>query len=1418
MSFNNCFYRVVASLLLVGALHGAAPAARVIFDGVPPEGILTRADRLMVTTTGTLVSRKVPPVKSQSDTYLFAVPEGPLELVVNRLQLRNTRTGELRDSLPGEPRDKAVFDAGKRQFKLDPFGQFRGVRAARLQISTARPFTDSGEQLEIAGYEAEVRWPEPGAPPASTDSAVAGGLYREMLDATLAYPPALEAFAAPDSASPHPGPTAWQPAAEGSPGMPWLRFAVKDDDLYRIDADWLRKAGVALGELTPGDIQIVREGVAVPGLALPDAKRPFADGGRLVFHASGSDSSETAEATYFLGRRPQPVPMAAMETAPPPNGDIREAVVYTRRHVAEQDNQFETRMGAFLSIREMDWLWGPLGVAKPLVTPFALPGLSDGGTTATVRLYYGEGPFPAGARLTAKIGGSQILDAEIKAARRDYEFAIPAGAVSREGNQLEFQLSAKAEPESKVLLDQIAFDYRSFPSADAGRLDFAFSPLATEVGGTTGLRAVGFSDFVLAVDVTDPAKPMLYSPEKSEGAVRIVGAMGPTTRILLRDRDAVMLAPDGRPAAATDLASRSQSADALIVYHNLFGKEATRLAESLREEGIGVKLIDVETIYNAYSYGDTSSTAIRNFLAVAVNEWAGRRPAAAILIGDSTSDGRGEARNGLPNHMPIPLMVSTQGQAKEFCSDSVYTWLRGEDQAADIILARISPSVPEEAAATVANIVRYRAAQDTPQDWAGRVVTLVDSGEFRVPVEQAFRPGLFGGYENRFVHAEDFAWEDNYYLPEHLIRRVEDSKVSPLLTAEIENAFNKGAAVVSFFGHGAPNLWSNQRFWFGGGTPNSDIPRLRNGERMPLVTSFTCNNAVVDYPLEPWNICIAEDFMRHEGKGAIGCFMPSGPGFLASHRVMAEGFSNAMSRARVRSQGVLAELTRTYYQAKQNPDDHSRMFLFLGDPFLRLPPPTGPGGDYRRERDATLSAEGGAVVIRELNAQGTPEEKKLAGLRRWALTLENQLSVPAEATLEGTLTSAEGEVVARRVLKLDIPAFETAHATMELEVPGPGAYKFRAEIPHESGAWERPRMPSRIAGEFLVVPGTERGIRIAPATFALSESTAGRQAAHLQFTIFNEGTEPASARMEGTIRRNGEPVHEFANDYRRYNTGQTALISQELPLGMEFPEPLDVEVRLRHLGDEGPGEEYARWEWRIDAGSLPDIAVVPDSVRVSPLPQADGLTVFVEAIVENRGGATSPPFSCALFKAEDIELKESLRNVTGPDAVAVEPLAPGERRAVRLRWDPSKNAGRYEIALRTDSGRVVPEPDKANNRVTIPMQVRTKSRLYIGDIAMKPGATPNEFLLSGIVGNSGETDARRVAVFFFRSPEQSNATRIGEVLLDRVPAGGTATATMKWVVDPMREDVTKLKPSFAAALKGSLMRISSIAEPEAAAP
>lgn len=1397
------------ALLILLTLFFLARAGAVLTD-YPADSLVT-IPREMESTPGSVTIRHyAPPAEDENDVYLIPYSGKSLRFDPISYTVRNRNTGEL---IEGDNLRRFKHN----HLRAKHFGYFRQLPVARVEVLRENPYRVKNQNFEIAAYEIVLNF-EPMEDSPLIDAAFNEGPYAEFCRAALGE---IEKFAKTFEQSPREGPNAWIPP-NGS-----LSFPVSDDGLYSIDGGWLLEAGADPESFPPEEIRLFSRGREIPLIVTGAEGAGFAGGQRILFYGEQSESQYTRERIYYLTLASpgdsEPLRMAETVEAPPEAQDVR---TFRREIQAIDDMEFKTDMGAFLTIKAMKWVGPQVDENGIVEAEFDLPALAPQAErpVEAEALFHSDGGVMHRLDYTVIHQGAEIASGRLRTDQA-IKFELPADTLQEKNNRLTIEFTSEREQEfTRLFLDDLNLRYDSLIQAEPSPLRVNFQDAAWLESGPARLQTYGYRSArrTLAFDVTDPAAPKVVPlsgrPSQLETSVSLTSG----TAVIFADSRQIPRPPAGVVLDSRDIRNRDQLADVVQIYHPDF-VEAVRLhAKDLEAAGYTTAAFTTKEIYRAFSNGELSPDAIRNFLAFAVYDWRGAAgkpeirtgPHTAILYGDSTGDGRNAAKQDLPNFLPAPVIPSARGRTdNEVVSDSWYSWLTPGDEIADIVIGRISSSTPEEALATVRNIISYRQLQDTPQEWTHRMVSVADTGEFEDSIYALEDAVNSGRVENTLLNADDFLWEDNYYLPSSVIDDELLSKASPLLTKAIENSFEEGAAVVTYFGHGAPNLWSNQRFWFGGGTPNSDILRLDNEGRLPIVTSFTCNNATINFPLKPWNISIAEDFMRHEKKGAVTCFMPSGPGFIRQHEIIARGFMLGWAQLNIRNHGSLAELARLSHQAWEGSDDHSRMYILLGDPTLNIPPAAvEPSSRQNRDPNAPMKI---VKVHEEEDANDTlayyvhlyPESE----------SVKQQPPQSLKLTME--VYNAQGDLAERRTETFridpsrskDAPVSELLRAEEEGRIPQNGrlitlqnhhpetngVYLTRFSINHPSGAPSSQKHQERwkAVGELPAHP-----VLLAPTVHRNQNTRGNRQ-------VIGDVYSPAES-AEGSVMahfRQGSAAHHAVQPYSPASTDRNRRLTFDLPDDWNIFQPFTAEFTF----EPEEGETVSLGEVSFTGNENPDLAIVEDSLRVEPDRLSAGLTVFVHGELKNHGAEAAGRFEVGLYYEGG---SEPLRNLTGPSLQRFTSLQPGESRPFRLRWDPRENAGEHTLEVRADPSENLLDSNRGDNTVSIPIKVYTKWELYTAGINWAAGDDPNEVVLTATIGNRGQTDAGAVAVNFFRTQDMNEEDKLGEVILDAVPAESTVQARYEWQLTGEQADAPDTDPSFSIALRGSLQRINSVSQ------
>ena len=376
-----------------------------------------------------------------------------------------------------------------------------------------------------------------------------------------------------------------------------------------------------------------------------------------------------------------------------------------------------------------------------------------------------------------------------------------------------------------------------------------------------------------------------------------------------------------------NLRSPTNGADYLIITHGNFYEQSLELAahrESM-SPGLRARVVNVQDIYNQFSYGLFDPTAIRDFLKYAFENWDGAPPDYAVLVGDGHYDYRNNWNYNVPNY--IPPFHSTDDSARPYGSDENYIYfgdygyIDSDDSGSlDMIIGRISVNSTDEMAVVLDKIINYEANPDMGK-WRNTVIIAADDHLKAPNATELFHTNQAETLANDHVPLEMEI--KKIYLVDFPLR---SGGVKPDAREALIAAFNEGGLIVNWIGHGNKGLWAHEQLF----RRNEDMPRLVNGYKLPLVFAASCSIGYYDDPNEQG---MSEDFVRHPGGGGIASI-------AATRKVYATG--NAEINNDLFDQLLFADSVsfgQALYSAKflrlippELPTDNSRKFMLFGDP------------------------------------------------------------------------------------------------------------------------------------------------------------------------------------------------------------------------------------------------------------------------------------------------------------------------------------------------------------------------------------------------------------------------------------------------------------------------------------------------------
>ena len=146
--------------------------------------------------------------------------------------------------------------------------------------------------------------------------------------------------------------------------------------------------------------------------------------------------------------------------------------------------------------------------------------------------------------------------------------------------------------------------------------------------------------------------------------------------------------------------------------------------------------------------------------------------------------------------------------------------------------------------------------------------------------------------------------------------------------AAIRDAFDGGASVMSYVGHGGAAVWASENVW------NSwDPPSLRAESRQPLLLTVNCLNG---YFVAPNFDALSEALLKVEGRGAIAAFSPSGLSLRRpAHQYHRALMSEITSTQHRRLGDAVLAAQRAFAQTGLTPELLA-VYQLLGDPAMRI--------------------------------------------------------------------------------------------------------------------------------------------------------------------------------------------------------------------------------------------------------------------------------------------------------------------------------------------------------------------------------------------------------------------------------------------------------------------------------------------------
>lgn len=607
------------------------------------------------------------------------------------------------------------------------------------------------------------------------------------------------------------------------PALKAIKLSISHPGWYRVPLKTLTANGLAAG--SGSKLHLYAEGVEQP-LKLRS--------GGVEFYGTGLDTPSTATRVYWLANGA--LNKNFISTLPPSSSsgtsnDFTATVVRQDRSTyfpaaneANGEDFFGALVGAPpLPLAPVDQTITAAHLSRPdgATLEVALEGVTDGPHNVTVQL---NGTLMGNVTFSGIAGGVATF---------------PATSIIDGDNTV--TLTAGADGDIS-LVDHITLTYQRSYTADSDSLQFtAAGSDQVSVGGFTNAQ-------VRMVDITDPTAVQELTVIPGSNGTYMATMTGTGTRTVLAFAADAVATPDAialhKPLRLTPLAGR---VDTILVTTADLMTTTQPLIKFRAKQGLHVKAVDIEQIYDAFSFGEVDPQAIKDFLQATQN---GTRnaPHYVLLVGNATYDPRnfltGDTSD--PNTVPTKLINTTLFQAP---SDS---WFADFDNGG-------VPGVPQMAIGRLP-VGAPAEANLSPQGALAQLVTKIINYDQVTPSHNFL---LTADDEPGFVNSSTTVAT---LLPKGSSATTLNRDSTSSNHDQLIDDINASPDLVNYFGHGNVNFWADD--WF----TDADAAALTNSARPAVFVLMTCLNG---YFVDPQHDSLAEALLQSNG-GAVAVWASSG--------------------------------------------------------------------------------------------------------------------------------------------------------------------------------------------------------------------------------------------------------------------------------------------------------------------------------------------------------------------------------------------------------------------------------------------------------------------------------------------------------------------------------------------------------------
>jgi hypothetical protein len=660
----------------------------------------------------------------------------------------------------------------------------------------------------------------------------------------------------------------------------WYKFRVDKNGIHRIDRSFLSGLGMDVNNLDPRKIKIYGNGgnmlplrnslnteydlVENSILVAGEENGSFDQGDYILFYAEVNQYSQESNthiniyddnAYYFI-------------TADGANGKRISPYIEPAGNATTTINRFNDYK--FFEKDEVNpalvgrrWFSNRFDINSEQSFEFNFPNIVSG-TPMEVRVFC-IATAEVITTMSIEVNGQNqetlqfaTINSTTLASPRSYSGQVNA---SSETVNVTLKFNNAGNPQSNAFLDYISVNALRQLTGGNTQLNFRFDEAAL-LSGIGEYQFANASQYSQIWDVTNTGAISAVINENNAQNINFKAQLGQVRKyVAVHESDYFFPISVRSPAIPNqnlkgtifrDEQGNFQDIDYLIITPPMLLQPALRLANHHKNRnGLRVKVVTTDKIYNEFSHGKQDIGAIRNFVKYIYDNASSpeNRIKYLNLFGDTSIDYKNRLQG---NNNMVPTFhiidVGSISASNTYMSDDFFGMMdpnEGTMVASDKLDIAVGRMVVDNV--TLANdmvnkVIAYESTASYG-NWRNNFVLVSDDADTVSDANLQVRLDSLG---NAISFHKPFVNVIKIHSDAYQQETSSGGNRYPKVNEAIENAIDVGTLVLNYFGHGGEDGLASERI-----VTKESVQNLRNRNRYPLVVTVTCEFTRFDNPLRP---------------------------------------------------------------------------------------------------------------------------------------------------------------------------------------------------------------------------------------------------------------------------------------------------------------------------------------------------------------------------------------------------------------------------------------------------------------------------------------------------------------------------------------------------------------------------------------